>query len=133
MTITLVDQHNHNNHSNCGKGGQNRLESPNWSVGTCSNKSDTEGLVCTGTLVSAVEKSLFFGALYLYIQPYSTNGTQSLLLTCKMWGILSFSKTANILSSLHRIATIVLQIFQVIHSYTLDKPLDKHTDNSKDL
>ncbi len=63
LAIILVDQYIHNNHSNCGKGGQNRLESPNWSVGTCSNKSDNEGLVCAGTLVSAVV------ALFFYIQP----------------------------------------------------------------
>ncbi len=42
LVIFLVDQYNHNNHFNCGKGGQNRLESPNWSVGTCSKKSDNE-------------------------------------------------------------------------------------------
>ncbi len=82
LAIILVDQHNHNNHSNCGKGGQNRLESPNWSVRTCSNKSDNEGLVCTGTLVSFVEKkSLFWGRYTSIFTHNSTNGTQSLLFT----------------------------------------------------
>ncbi len=30
LAIVLVDQYNHNNHFNCGKGGQNGQESPKW-------------------------------------------------------------------------------------------------------